>query len=211
MLYERSISLSERSNEPYATHVPILVGVAAAFKSESIIEFGSGTFSTLAFLNETAFPFIRRVDSYENDQKWFNQVRKELTRGARVNLHFVEGEMHQAVGAANPTNADLIFIDDSPTAIARVPTVREVARRCGVQPIVILHDNDLWRLRLASRRFENRISFNTFNPQCCVMWHGHPERMSALRRIRHVIRQYSTNIPLTNIEAWMQAFKKELK
>ena len=210
-LYERNINLAERSTEPYATHVPILVGIAAAFEPQSVIEFGSGTFSTLAFSNEMAFPTIRRVDSYENNQEWFNQVRKELSPDARVHLHLVEEKMHNAVGAANTTNADLIFIDDSPTALARVPTVKEVARQCGVRPIVILHDNDLWRLRLASRAFEHHVSFNAFNPQCSVMWHGHPERIPVVQRVGQIIRQYSASTPVTNIEAWTQAFARKLR
>ena len=168
-LFEQIICLAKRSNEPYATHVPILVGVAAVCQPERVIEFGSGDFSTVSFLDETAFPSVRRVDSYENDREWFDQVRQKLSSSRRVNIHFVEGEMYKAVCAANPYAADMIFIDDSPTDRARVPTVEEVARSCGAQPVVIMHDNDLWRLRFATQNFEHRISINTFNPQCCIM------------------------------------------
>jgi predicted O-methyltransferase YrrM len=209
-LYERSICLAERSNEPYATHVPILVGVAAAFRPESIIELGSGDFSTASFLDEAAFPSIRRVDSYENNREWFEQVRQKLPSSGRVNLHFVEGEMYKAVCAANPAAADMIFIDDSPTARARVPTVEEVARSCGTQPLVILHDNDLRRLRFATRKFEHRVSINTFNPQCSVMWHGHPERAAILQRVGGIIRDHGASIPVTDIRGWAKVFSQEL-
>ncbi len=209
-LYERNIGLAEKSDEPYATHVPVLVGVAAACKPETIIEFGSGCFSTLSLLDETAFPSIRRVDSYENNHEWLDQVRKKLTSTSRINLHFVEGDMYKAVRAAQPSAAGMIFVDDSPTAQARVPTVVEVARFCGSQPVVILHDNDLWRLRLATRNFEHRISINTFNPQCCVMWHGHAERLPKLQRVGKIIRECGTNIPLTDIRTWAEVFSREL-
>jgi hypothetical protein len=209
-VYERSIRLAERSSEPYATHVPVLVGVAAACRPESVIEFGSGTFSTMSFLDEEAFPSIRKVDSYENNQEWFNQVRKKLPSGGRVDLHFVEGEMNKAVRSAKPSTAGMIFIDDSPSARARVPTVREVARSCGEEPVVIMHDHDLRRLRLATLSFEHRISINAFNPQCCVMWHGHRERMPKLRRVGEIVRKFAARIPLTDIREWARVFSQEL-
>jgi hypothetical protein len=157
-----------------------------------------------------AFPSIRRVDSYENNREWFDQVRQKLPSSASVNLHFVEGEMYKAVSAANPRAADMIFIDDSPTDRARVPTVEEVAGSCGTQPVVILHDNDLWRLRLATRKFEHRISIDTFNPQCCIMWHGYPERKLVFQRVAGIIRECDASIPVTDIRAWFEVFSREL-
>ncbi len=67
--------------------------------------------------------------------------------------------MYQAVDRANTAQADLISADDSPTDKARAPTVREVYRLLGEKPLVIMHDHDLWRLRLTTRTFEHRVSF----------------------------------------------------
>jgi hypothetical protein len=209
-LYNRSIRLANRSAEPYATHVPVLVGVAAAIRPQSLIEFGSGSFSTLSFLDDVAFPTIQRVDSYENNLEWFEQVRQGIPANTRVHLHYIEGDMYRAVDSAKTPSASMIFIDDSPSAEARVPTVEEVARLCGTGPVVVLHDNDLWRLRLATRKFEHRISFNAFNPQCCVMWHGHPERKLMLQALNRSIRRHAARIPLTDIRAWQVAFTSEL-
>jgi hypothetical protein len=164
----------------------------------------------MSFLDEKAFPSIRRVDSYENNQEWFDQVRQKLPSSGRINLHFVEGEMYKAVRGAKPATADMIFIDDSPSAQARVPTVREVARACGEEPVVIMHDHDLWRLRLATRNFEHRISIDAFNPQCCIMWHGHPERMLKFQRVGDIIRKFAASLPLTDIRAWADVFSQAL-
>jgi predicted O-methyltransferase YrrM len=209
-LYERSISLAPRSEDPYATHVPILIGVAAACSPRSLIEFGSGTLSTLSFLDEVAFPSLQKVESYENNKQWFDQVRERIPAHGRIDLRLVEGEMYRAVDAANTPAADMIFIDDSPTAEARVPTVEEVARRCGTGPVVVLHDNDLRKLRRASRKFENRIACKAFNPQTCIMWHGHPERRSTLERVERIICQHAAEVPLSDIRAWREIFLKGL-
>jgi hypothetical protein len=210
-LYDRRIGLSQRAKEPYATHVPILVGVAAAFRPESLIEFGAGTFSTLSFVDDVAFPSLQRVESYENNRNWFEQVREKIPSNSRIHLQFVEGDMYRAVRNANTFGAAMIFIDDSPTAKERASTVDEVARQCGTRPVVVLHDYDLWRLRLATRKFENRISFDAFNPQSCVMWHGHPERRPALENVKRIIHRHATVVPLTDIRAWTKIFSIELR
>jgi hypothetical protein len=175
-----------------------------------LIEFGSGTFSTLSFLDKAAFPSLEKVESYENNLEWFEQIQKQIPLNALVKLQFVEGDMYRAIQGANTPSASMIFIDDSPTDAARVPTVEEVARRCGTEPLVVLHDNDLWRLRLAARKFENRISFDAFNPQCCVMWNGHPGRKTVLRKVNRIIRQHADNVALTDVRAWMKIFLSEL-
>jgi predicted O-methyltransferase YrrM len=210
-LYDWGIGLGPRADEPYASHVPILVGVAAVCSPKLLIEFGSGTFSTLSFLDQQTFPSLQRVESFENNREWFEQIRERLPLGGRVHHNFVEGDMYRAVDSANTSAAEMIFIDDSPSAEARVPTVEKVAAQCGTKPLVVLHDNDLWRLRLATRRFEHRVSIETFNPQTCVMWHGHPERKPAIENVSRIIQQFGPNLRLTDIRAWAEVFSRELR
>jgi hypothetical protein len=207
-IFNRVIDLAPRSKEPYATHVPVLVGVAATFKPRLLIEFGAGSFSTLSFLDEVAFPSLREIRSYENNKEWFEQVRERSRQSSRVNLQYIEGDMYRAVASAKVADADMIFLDDSPTAETRVPTVKEVSRLCGERPIVILHDYELWRLRLAARKFENCVAFDTFSPQCCAVWHGHPERGAILENINRTIRQHANNVSLTDIRGWSDLFTR---
>jgi hypothetical protein len=209
-LYRRGIGLTDRAKNPYATHVPILVGVAAVCRPKLLIEFGSGTFSTLSFMDDVAFPSLERVESYENDKKWFEQVRENLSSNGRIHLQYADGELYKAVRGANTRDAGMIFVDDSLDSSDRSRTIEEVASQCGTEPVVILHDIDLWRLRLATRKFENRISFNTFNPQCGVMWHGHKERKPALEHVKRIIHKNATKVPLTDVRAWMEIFSAEL-
>jgi hypothetical protein len=209
-LYQQSIGLAARSEQPYATHLPVLVGVAAAFSPASVIEFGSGIFSTLSFLDDLAFPTLKSTESYENNREWFEQIRAQIPPGGRVSLRFIDGKMYRAVNDAKVETAGMIFIDDSPTARARVPTVEAVARQCGSKPIVVLHDNDLWRLRIATRKFEHCVSFAAFNPQCCVMWHGHPEWRKVIENVAAIARRHAGEIPVTHARAWREVFSRDL-
>jgi hypothetical protein len=206
--YNRGIGLSRRSEQPYATHIPVLVGVAAAIKPRRLIEFGCGTFSTLSFLDDVAFPSIEVVDSYENNKEWFEQISRELPPNSPIRLHLVIGDMYRTIDGASTPDASMIFVDDSPSAEERVQTVQGIARCCGTEPVVVLHDYNLWRLRLAARNFQNRLSFDAFNPQCGVLWNGRPERRLALKRVSDIIRRYARSIPPGDVRRWRRVFSE---
>jgi hypothetical protein len=206
--YEHQIGLAPRTDGEYATHVPILVGVAAALRPKLFLEFGSGIFSTLSLLDEEAFPSIEKVESYENNREWFEQIRDRVGLASRVSLQYVDGDMHLSVEGINTSRADMIFVDDSPSGEERARTVRGVARRCGLGPVVVIHDCELWRLRLASRRFANHVYFDAFNPQTCVAWNGRPELAPILETVNETIRQHAGDVELTDIHGWARIFYK---
>jgi hypothetical protein len=207
-IYERQIGLAPRSDGEYATHVPILVGVAAALRPRLLIEFGSGIFSTLSLLDETAFPSIENVESYENNREWFEQMQDRVGPTSRLSLHYVDGDMHLSVEGINTSRADMIFVDDSPSAEERARTVRRIARRCGVGPVVVIHDCELLKLRLASRRFARTVYFDSFNPQTCAVWNGRPELEPILEKVNETIRKHAGDIELTDIHGWARTFYK---
>jgi len=74
-VYCRTLGIVGPSEQPYATHIPVLVGVAAACLPDRLVEFGSGDFSTLTFLDETVFPSLLSIESYENNPQWMQQRR----------------------------------------------------------------------------------------------------------------------------------------
>ncbi len=209
-LYHLSIALPPRSTEPYATHVPVLVGVAAALGPKRLVEFGSGSFSTLSFLDNVAFSSLEEVESYENDKEWFEQVHEKLPDNSRVDLKYFDGVMYQAVAGADVAAADMIFVDDSPapTPEIRAKTVKAVSRLCGERPVIVLHDYDILKLRISARQFEHLVVFDAFNPQSCAIWHGHPERKPILEEVNRTIRQHVSDIPVTDTRAWIEVFAK---
>jgi hypothetical protein len=205
-LYQLSIGLGPRSDQPYATHVPVLVGVAAALKPKRLIEFGSGSFSTLSFLDDVVFPSLEEVRSYENNEEWFKQIQAKSRGSSRVDLQYFAGDMYRAVAGANVAAADMIFLDDSPSAEERVKTVKEVSRLCGDGPIAVIHDYEMLKLRLVAHKFEHCVAFEAFNPQCCAVWHGHPERRPILEDVSRTIQQHAGAVPPTDARAWIEVF-----
>jgi len=205
-LYCLAVGVAPRSEQPHATHLPVLVGVAAACLPERVVEFGSGNFSTLAFLDETVFPSLRSIESYENDSHWVRQMEAKIAGNPRVNLRYFEGRMRGAVSGAGLATADLIFVDDSLTGWERAHTIREVARNCGERPVTVVHDYELPGIRIACRRFEHRVAFTPFTPQSCAVWNGNPLRKPLLESAAHRLEQNASRLNVTDLRAWAGVF-----
>lgn len=205
-VYCRSLGIGTRSEQPYATHIPVLVGVAAAFRPERLVEFGSGDFSTLTFLDDRVFPTLLQLDSYENDLLWMRHMETKLANSPRLACRFVDGRMRDAVSTADLTSVDLIFIDDSKTGWERAHTIREVARFCGERPITIVHDYELPAIRLACRKFEHRFAFTRFTPQTCAVWNGDSHRKALLEDVAHGLEENALRLSVGDARGWAAVF-----
>jgi hypothetical protein len=205
-LYCRALGIVARSSQPHATHIPVLVGVAAAVLPQKLVEFGSGNFSTLAFTDETAFPSLVHVESYENDRLWMQRMEAKLAGNLRVACRSFEGRMRNAVSGANLASADLILVDDSLSGWERSLTLIEVARNCGERPITIVHDYELPTLRLACLKFERRFAFATFTPQCCAVWNGNPHRKTLLESVARKLEENASRLSVTDARGWAKVF-----
>ncbi len=205
-LYCRSLGIVARSEQPYATHLPVLVGVASAFRSQRVVEFGSGDFSTLALLDQAVFPNVLRVDSYENNLEWMQHLQPKLAGNPRAVYHFFDGRMRDAVFHADLAAADLIFIDDSASGWERAHTIKELARVRLERPITVVHDYDLPAIRLACRRFEHRLAFTTLTPQCCAVWNGNPHRKVLLESVTRKLQENVGRLSVTDARGWSTVF-----
>jgi len=206
-LWVRLIGATSTCEQPHATHIPVLIGIAAACHPKHLIEFGSGNFSTLAFLDETAFPSLSLIESYENDPVWMGQMEEKLAGNPRMAYRFFEGRMRDAVCRANLAEADLIFIDDSSDSWERAHTIREVTPACGERAIAIVHDYELPAIRFACRKFEHRFIFPMFTPQTCAAWNGDARRKQIMDRVARKIEENNTTLKVTDVSGWANAFR----
>jgi hypothetical protein len=205
-VYCRALGIGVRSDQPFATHIPVLIGVAAAFLPQRLVEFGAGDFSTLAFGDGRVFPSLLHVESLENNLSWTLRMQARLAGSARVTCRYFEGRMKDAVPGANVAAADLIFIDDSPTGWERAHTVTRVARTCGERPITIIHDYDQPGIRVSCRKFEHRFPFTSFTPQTCAVWNGNPRRAALLEGVAQKIEENASRLSVTDARGWAEVF-----
>src|SRR5689334_21342832 len=129
-----------RAENDYATHVPILIGLARMREIKSVLEFGCGHYSTLTFLNRAAFPQLRRLHSVENDTAWSATVQKMAQHDERWTLQLAANHIAETVAELDLESFDLILIDDSKTSAERVATIDAVAKKHPQRPWIAIHD-----------------------------------------------------------------------
>lgn len=137
-----------------ASHWRLLDALFGTFKIESVLETGSGDYSTRMFLRRGC-----RVVSLENDPEWqrdeFNDEH-ELVK--------VDGPIAPAL--PNLDEFDLVFVDDDPV-VSRVDTIR--AAIDNVTGLLVIHDTDY---HLFARELETLPHFTdrTSKPHTSVVW-----------------------------------------
>ena len=65
---------------PYATHLPVLSAASSVMKVRSVLELGSGPFSTPLFLGRRVFPDLEKLISHEDDPRSAAVVTERVGR-----------------------------------------------------------------------------------------------------------------------------------
>jgi predicted O-methyltransferase YrrM len=194
-----------RHENPYCTHVPVLVGLARILDPQCIVEFGCGLYSTPLFLDRRAFSGVRQLISFENDPSWAAQVR-DTVNDPRLQLNVVGGDMHVAAATAALDGADCIFIDDSTTADQRARTIHVVRRRALPTVVVVVHDAEVPQYAAETKAFPKRYIFDALTPQTGVLWSARDMPVDALRRVNGIIKERQRDIAPMDVEGWVKAF-----
>lgn len=112
----------------YATHYQALLRVFLRFRPRTILETGSGRYSTRLLL---AFD-IDRLVSVENDRDWYLE-----TGDPRHELIWATGRVVDAL--PDLSDFDLVFVDDDPIE-ERQKTIRKVLAEAP--GLVVIHDTN---------------------------------------------------------------------
>jgi len=200
----RTLTLVPRSAEPFATHLPVLIGLARLRKIRRILEFGSGRYSTLAFLNRAAFPDLEALESYENNAEWHEKVAQLAGGDSRLKLTYVKGFIHEAIDARKLPTYDLIFIDDSINRRQRAATIGIVA---AARPaLVAIHDFENFAYRYGVKGFSRVYRFTAFLPNTGVAWNDETLTLAELQALNDLISKNRQLAP-QDLNAWANVMK----
>lgn len=191
-----------RALNDYATHIPILIGLARTREIRSVIEFGCGKYSTLTFLNAAAFPHLERLQSVENDDTWAATIEDAANADPRWTLQLVNGEIADTVRDIDLEAFDLILIDDSKTSAQRAATIRAVARKQPQHPVIVIHDFEVEEYRRAASAFKHRQRFRGYNPETGVVGN----RVVEWKAIEQIIRSKAKVFEPDALERWAEVF-----
>jgi hypothetical protein len=196
-----------RSRNDYATHIPILIGLARSHTIRSVLEFGCGRYSTLTFLNRSAFPNLERLQSIENDASWAEALQDSV-KDDRWNLKLVDGEIADSVSDLDLEKFDLILIDDSKTSTQRAATIRAIANQQPQRAGIVIHDYEVEEYRNAAKGFKQRRAFRDYNPQTGVVCN---QVNGNLKPLGQLLKANSKHLDADDVQQWVQAFVPEQK
>ena len=194
-----------RAENCYATHIPVLIGIARIREVRKVLEFGCGYYSTLTFLNAAVFPHLERLESVENDAAWAETLRETAKNDSRWTLKLVDGEISDSVSTLDLEAFDLILIDDSEMSKQRVRTIREVTKKMPHRPWVLIHDFEVEDYRRSASGFGQVHRFKAYNPNTGWLWNNttHARRAKSIDRI---IKANAKTLEPDDISAWLNAF-----
>ena len=195
-----------RARNDYATHVPVLIGLAALRRVERVLEFGCGNYSTKMFLNRAAFPDLKELQSVENDGTWAEQLRGVVGRDARCVMNVVSGAISDAVGRFDLESFDLVLIDDSQDASERAATIRAVFAAGTARTWIVVHDYEVFDYQDAAARFKNRFTFKGYNPQTGLVFNSTPQH--DFKALDKLIRTNSARLEPDDLLGWLKLLRK---
>jgi len=195
-----------RALNDYATHIPILIGLARLREIRSVLEFGCGHYSTLTFLNTSAFPHLERVHSIENDDSWAATIQEAANSDTRWTLQLVNGEIADCIADLDLESFDLILIDDSKTSAQRAATIRAIAAKQPQHPWIAIHDFEVDEYRDAASTFKHRQRFRAYNPETGVV----ANRVAEWKTIDRVIRSKAKLFEPDAVEQWASSLEFKL-
>ena len=196
-----------RALNDYATHIPILIGLARMREIRSVLEFGCGRYSTLTFLNELVFPHLERLHSIENDDSWAQTIQEAAKGDPRWTLRLVNSEISESVSDLDLESFDLILIDDSKTSAQRAATIRAVARKQPKHPWIVIHDFEVDEYRRAAFDFKHQHRFRAYNPETGVM----ANQISEWKTIDRIIKSKAKVFEPDAVVSWIECLRQDCK
>ena len=198
--------LPQRAANPFATHLPVLLGLGRLFDIRRVLELGAGEYSTMTFLDRDIFPNVGEVRSLETDQVWRDSVATMAGGDERLCITVTGGSMRDAVVELDLSEFDLIFIDDSLNAADRSATIRQVAEMCGDRSLIAIHDFEVPEYRAAASSFVNRFVCTGLNPQTGLVWQRANIDVQTLKRLNEVLKKHADELEPNNLEGWSTVF-----
>lgn len=200
--------LPPRARNDYATHVPVLIGLAGLRQVERVLELGCGNYSTKAFLNHAAFPHLKELRSLENDPLWARTMSREVANDSRCTIAFTSGPMANAVSTLDLDYFDLIFVDDSASSDQRTATIKTLSGLQPKNPWLVIHDYEFSDYQRAASNFVHRFIFDAYNPATGLVFNLKNERQADLRQLNHRLKVNRQLLDPDDVAGWLHVLRK---
>ena len=155
-----------QQNDPYATHLNMLVAVGN--EAKTILELGAGRYSTGMFLNKELFPFVEKLVTVESDPNWADAVK---VNDPRHDMIVIPEPIETYLDTLDLESFDMIFVDNSTSGDRRCDTLRYVSEKVK-KPLVVMHDFQVSTYAEAAKSFKHIIIDNRQEPWTALGWNN---------------------------------------
>lgn len=194
--------------EAFASHLPILIGLAGILRVRKVLELGCGTFSTPTLLSRRCFPHLEKLDSLETERTWIEKAAEIVGRDPRWTPTAVGGSMASCIPDLNLENYDLVLVDDSHSYEERARTIRAIAERKPPTGLYLIHDFEAPVYQTASRKFAYRFTFDALLPNTGANWNQDVINSRHFTELNNKIRSFAQNLKSLDVTAWYSALRQ---
>jgi hypothetical protein len=120
----------------WGTHVNLLKVIGADAKT--VLELGTGRWSTPLFLDRSYYPNLEELVSVENDAEWAETTK---TDDPRHRLMVMPEPIEAFLGIIDLDKFDIVMIDNSSSPERRIDTIKYVSTHPS-RSMVVMHDYD---------------------------------------------------------------------
>lgn len=187
--------MTQRHENAYATHMPILIGLGVTFNITSVLEYGSGQYSTKLFLDQRVFPNLKSLVTVEPFPEW--QTKATAAYGP-------DPRFHMTAGAVPLVHYDLVFIDCEPES-DKIDLISSYGKG-SLNSLFVIHDSEHGPYRSALSNFSYWRDFDSYNPHTAVATIG----MGIPRFLGHintVVCTHANYLQPDDVEGWLRAYK----
>ena len=195
--------VTPRARNDYATHVPVLIGLARMRRIERVLEFGCGHYSTKTFLDRSIFPHLKELYSVENNVQMGRDYSCAVKNDSRCEVKLVSGAMCDAVPEQELDSFDLVMVDDSTSAEERALTIQTLSILHPRNPWFVIHDYEIGEYRIAATGFKHRFAFKAYLPQTGVAFNGSTAR-DAFKALDQRLKTNATRLEPDDVASWIR-------
>jgi predicted O-methyltransferase YrrM len=192
-------------DKPFASHVPVLIALANIVRPKSVLELGSGLYSTGTFLNRSLFPELEHLDTWEDDPTWIRTIKQTLGGDSRLELHTAQAPIHKSITGVVLSQYDVIFIDDSKQDEDRAQTISTVVANRTSRNVIVIHDFEKPCYRSASAGPAHSAAMTALLPNTGVLWDRPDARLRTILDVDQTIRRYRREAP-EDVVFWRSVF-----
>lgn len=196
------------AENPYATHLPVLMGIARLVAPQRVLELGGGLISTPALANPVAFPSVMHLHTFEDDAVWGQRIRAAVHGLQHVRIEDTESIPEHAEGM-ELESYDLIFIDNSVRTGDRARTIAAVLARCPPSTVIVIHDFEWRAYRRSVPAQWQQFTMMFWRPATGIVWRTRLTR-TELRWLAATLVK-GRHIDLTDVTAWNAHFDREMR